>query len=49
MKPIGVDVDAKTRTWIDFLDTHLPAMIARDQATLVEFTHTGPVDTPDLR
>jgi DNA-binding transcriptional LysR family regulator len=27
-------IDAKTRTWVDFLRTHLPEVIARDQALL---------------
>jgi DNA-binding transcriptional LysR family regulator len=29
-------VDAKTRTWIDFLRTYLPAMIVRDEAVLAD-------------
>jgi len=27
-------IDAKTRTWVDFLRTHLPEVIARDKALL---------------
>jgi DNA-binding transcriptional LysR family regulator len=29
-------IDAKTRTWVEFLRTHLPKMIARDEALLAE-------------
>ena len=29
-------VDAKTRTWVEFLRTHLPKVIARDEALLAE-------------
>ena len=29
-------VDAKTRTWVEFLRTHLPKVIARDKALLAE-------------
>ncbi|WP_027212231.1 LysR family transcriptional regulator [Burkholderia sp. WSM2232] len=29
-------VDAKTRTWVEFLRTHLPTVIARDEALLAE-------------
>ncbi|WP_144107940.1 LysR family transcriptional regulator [Paraburkholderia sp. BCC1886] len=29
-------IDAKTRTWVEFLRTHLPEMIARDEALLTE-------------
>jgi DNA-binding transcriptional LysR family regulator len=30
-------VDAKTRTWVEFLRAHLPDVIARDEALLKEF------------
>ena len=29
-------IDAKTRTWVEFLRTHLPQVIARDVALLGE-------------
>lgn len=29
-------IDAKTRTWVEFLRTHLPEVIARDEALLAE-------------
>ncbi|WNC92085.1 LysR family transcriptional regulator [Paraburkholderia sp. FT54] len=29
-------IDAKTRTWVEFLRTHLPKVIARDEALLTE-------------
>jgi hypothetical protein len=29
-------IDAKTRTWVEFLKTHLPQVIARDVALLNE-------------
>jgi DNA-binding transcriptional LysR family regulator len=29
-------VDAKTRTWVEFLRTHMPAVIARDEGLLAE-------------
>jgi DNA-binding transcriptional LysR family regulator len=29
-------IDAKTRTWVEFLRTHLPKVIARDEALLAE-------------
>ncbi|MGV2291806.1 LysR family transcriptional regulator [Trinickia sp. YCB016] len=34
-------VDAKTRTWVEFLRTHLPQVIARDVALLGEITPAG--------
>jgi DNA-binding transcriptional LysR family regulator len=46
-------VDAKTRTWIDFLRTEIPAMIARDEATLADLSHaaitTDPITLPSGR
>ncbi len=33
-------IDAKTRTWVEFLRTHLPNVIARDEALLVEVGQT---------
>ena len=36
-------VDAKTRTWIDFLRTYLPAMIERDEAVLADVARTQSV------
>jgi len=29
-------IDAKTRTWVEFLRAHLPEVIARDEALLAE-------------
>ncbi|MBW9104865.1 LysR family transcriptional regulator [Paraburkholderia phenoliruptrix] len=37
-------VDAKTRTWVEFLRTHLPTVIARDEALLAEIGR-GATDT----
>jgi DNA-binding transcriptional LysR family regulator len=34
-------VDAKTRTWIDFLRTYVPAMIARDEAVLADVAQSA--------
>jgi DNA-binding transcriptional LysR family regulator len=34
-------VDAKTRTWIDFLRTYIPAMITRDEAILADIAHVA--------
>jgi DNA-binding transcriptional LysR family regulator len=34
-------VDAKTRTWIDFLRTYVPAMIARDEAVLADLAQSA--------
>lgn len=31
-------VDAKTKTWVEFLRAHLPQVIARDQVLLDELT-----------
>jgi hypothetical protein len=36
-------VDAKTRAWIDFLRTYLPAVIARDEAVLAHVAHGTPL------
>jgi DNA-binding transcriptional LysR family regulator len=33
-------IDAKTRTWVEFLRTHLPKVIARDEALLAEIGQT---------
>ncbi|SPB13003.1 LysR family transcriptional regulator [Caballeronia novacaledonica] len=33
-------VDAKTRTWVEFLRAHLPDVIARDEAWLAQVTQT---------
>uniref|UniRef100_E1TB78 Transcriptional regulator, LysR family n=1 Tax=Burkholderia sp. (strain CCGE1003) TaxID=640512 RepID=E1TB78_BURSG len=42
-------VDAKTRTWVEFLRTHLPTVIARDEALLAEIGRgaTGTALEPD--
>jgi len=37
-------VDAKTKTWVEFLRAHLPEVIARDQALLDELTQQRIVD-----
>jgi hypothetical protein len=37
-------IDAKTRTWVEFLRTHLPKVIARDEALLAE---VGRADSAD--
>ncbi|HZZ11108.1 MAG TPA: LysR family transcriptional regulator [Paraburkholderia sp.] len=37
-------IDAKTRTWVEFLRTHLPQVIARDEALLAEISQTLPAD-----
>lgn len=34
-------IDAKTRTWVEFLRTHLPKVIARDEALLAEVGQTS--------
>jgi hypothetical protein len=34
-------IDAKTRTWVEFLRTHLPKVIARDEALLAEVGEAG--------
>jgi DNA-binding transcriptional LysR family regulator len=34
-------IDAKTRTWVEFLRTHLPKVIARDEALLAEVARAG--------
>jgi DNA-binding transcriptional LysR family regulator len=39
-------VDAKTRTWIDFLRGYLPAMIARDEAILAQIADAAHANTP---
>jgi hypothetical protein len=36
-------VDAKTRTWINFLRTYLPAVIARDEALLAHVARGTPL------
>src|SRR5258708_7012804 len=38
-------VDAKTRTWIEFLRAHLPKVIARDEALLGEAGNADSVDS----
>ncbi|MCC8396547.1 LysR family transcriptional regulator [Paraburkholderia sp. MMS20-SJTR3] len=38
-------IDAKTRTWVEFLRTHLPKVIARDEALLAEIGHIDSVDS----
>lgn len=35
-------IDAKTRTWVEFLRTHLPKVIERDEALLVELANPSP-------
>jgi DNA-binding transcriptional LysR family regulator len=37
-------VDAKTRTWVEFLRTHMPKVIARDEAWLAELGQVATVD-----
>ncbi|MGF6960348.1 LysR family transcriptional regulator [Paraburkholderia youngii] len=37
-------IDAKTRTWVEFLRSHLPKVIARDEALLAEVAQMGCVD-----
>jgi len=37
-------IDAKTRTWVEFLRTHMPKVIARDEALLAEVGQTDPRD-----
>ncbi|HDR8982647.1 LysR family transcriptional regulator [Burkholderia vietnamiensis] len=37
-------IDARTRTWVDFLRVHLPVVIARDQATLDALTREVPIE-----
>ena len=41
-------IDAKTRTWVEFLRTHLPKVIARDEALLAEVgqANSGDVELP---
>ncbi len=39
-------IDAKTRTWVEFLRSHLPKIIARDEAFLAEVGQMGSVDSP---
>lgn len=41
-------VDARTRTWVDFLRTHLSGVVARDQATLDEFMQAAHADQTTL-
>lgn len=40
-------VDAKTRTWVEFLRSYLPQVIASDMASLEELTHEIPGDSYD--
>ncbi|CAD6550620.1 HTH-type transcriptional regulator DmlR [Paraburkholderia hiiakae] len=40
-------VDAKTRTWVEFLRSHLPQVIARDTASLEDLMRTIPDDACD--
>jgi DNA-binding transcriptional LysR family regulator len=37
-------IDAKTRTWVEFLRTHLPSVIARDEALLAEVGQMSAAD-----
>jgi len=37
-------IDAKTRTWVEFLRTHMPKVIARDEALLAELGQMDPVE-----
>lgn len=37
-------IDAKTRTWVEFLRTHLPKVIERDEALLAELRNASAVD-----
>jgi DNA-binding transcriptional LysR family regulator len=37
-------LDAKTRTWVEFLKTHLPGVIQRDEALLGEISRQRPAD-----
>jgi hypothetical protein len=37
-------IDAKTRTWVEFLRTHMPKVIARDEALLAEIGQVDPAD-----
>jgi hypothetical protein len=37
-------IDAKTRTWVEFLRTHLPKVIERDEALLAELGNTDTVE-----
>ena len=41
-------IDAKTRTWVEFLRTHLPKVIARDEALLAEvgLENSGDAELP---
>ena len=41
-------IDAKTRTWVEFLRTHLPKVIARDEALLAEVAQDGVTDDGGL-
>ena len=36
-------IDAKTRTWVEFLRSHMPKVIARDEALLAELGQTDPL------
>lgn len=38
-------IDAKTRTWVEFLRTHMPKVIARDEALLAEVGLVAPLET----
>ncbi|HEY2000581.1 LysR family transcriptional regulator [Paraburkholderia sp.] len=38
-------IDAKTRTWVEFLRTHMPKVIARDVALLKDMAEADPIDT----
>ena len=35
-------IDAKTRTWVEFLRTHLPKVIERDESLLMELANSSP-------
>jgi DNA-binding transcriptional LysR family regulator len=37
-------IDAKTRTWVEFLRTHLPKVIERDEALLAELSNKDTVE-----
>jgi DNA-binding transcriptional LysR family regulator len=37
-------IDAKTRTWVEFLRAHMPKVIARDEAWLAEMAQVDPID-----
>jgi DNA-binding transcriptional LysR family regulator len=36
-------IDAKTRTWVEFLRTHMPKIVARDEALLAEMGQIDPI------